>query len=103
MMGSRLVNSLARPDGNTTGFSLLASDLDGKRQDLLIEAVPGLRRIATFSDSTTSALQHLQALQSAARARQTQQACARIAGATRAQRARVAPDACDQRAAEKIS
>src|SRR5207344_1862754 len=28
MMGSHLVNSLARPDGNTTGFSLLASDLD---------------------------------------------------------------------------
>src|SRR3954447_6879180 len=55
MIGSRLVGSLARPDGNTTGFSLLASDLDGKRQELLIEAVPGIRRIATFADTTTSA------------------------------------------------
>jgi putative ABC transport system substrate-binding protein len=81
MIGSRLVNSLARPDGNTTGFSLLASDLDGKRQELLIEAVPGLRRIATFADSTTSAPQHLQALQSAARAREVELTIHRIANA----------------------
>src|SRR6185369_15181904 len=67
MVGARLVESLARPGGNTTGVSLLAADLDGKRQDLLIEAVPGLRRIATFADSTTSAPQHLQDLESAAR------------------------------------
>jgi putative ABC transport system substrate-binding protein len=81
MMGSRLVNSLARPDGNTTGFSLLASDLDGKRQELLIEAVPGLRRIATFADSTTSPSQHIEALQSAARARQIELTIHRIANA----------------------
>jgi putative ABC transport system substrate-binding protein len=81
MIGSRLINSLARPEGNTTGFSLLASDLDGKRQELLIEAVPGLRRIATFADSTTSAPQHLQALQSAARAREAELTIHRIANA----------------------
>ena len=81
IIGSRLVNSLARPDGNTTGFSLLASELDGKRQELLIEAVPGLRRIATFADSTTSTPQHLQALQIAARARQVELTIHRIANA----------------------
>jgi putative ABC transport system substrate-binding protein len=81
MIGSRLVNSLARPDGNITGFSLLASELDGKRQELLIEAVPGLRRMATFADSTTSSLQHLQALQSAARARQVELTIHQIANA----------------------
>lgn len=35
------MKSLARPDGNTTSVSVLAVDLDGKRQDILIEAVPG--------------------------------------------------------------
>ena len=44
LLGSGLVNSLARPDGNTTGVSILADELDGKRQEILIEAVPGLRR-----------------------------------------------------------
>jgi putative tryptophan/tyrosine transport system substrate-binding protein len=33
MVGSGLVNSLAHPGGNTTGVSMLAGDLDGKRQE----------------------------------------------------------------------
>jgi len=35
--------SLAHPGGNITGISLMSPDLDGKRQDILIEAVPGAR------------------------------------------------------------
>ena len=31
--------SLARPGGNMTGISLMSADLDGKRQEILIEAV----------------------------------------------------------------
>ena len=50
MVGSGLVNSLARPGGNTTGVSILATELDGKRQEILIEAVPGLRRMAAIAD-----------------------------------------------------
>lgn len=46
MVGEGLVRSMARPDGNTTGVSILATELDGKRQEILIEAVPGLRRMA---------------------------------------------------------
>jgi putative tryptophan/tyrosine transport system substrate-binding protein len=69
MLGSRLVNSLAHPGGNTTGVSLLATDLDGKRQEILIEAAPGLRRMAAFADSGTSSPQQLQALRDAAHAR----------------------------------
>ena len=51
MVGSGLVNSMARPDGNTTGTSIFAAELDGKRQEILIEAVPGLRHIAALVDS----------------------------------------------------
>ena len=32
--------------GNTTGVSILATELNGKRQEILIEGVPGVRRIA---------------------------------------------------------
>ena len=40
MLVDGLVDSLARPGGNTTGISLLSPELDGKRQDILIETVP---------------------------------------------------------------
>jgi putative tryptophan/tyrosine transport system substrate-binding protein len=67
MVGSGLVNSLARSGGNTTGVSILATELDGKRQELLLEAVPGLRRMAALADTGTTAVKQLQALQDAAR------------------------------------
>jgi putative ABC transport system substrate-binding protein len=54
MLGSGLVASLAHPNGNTTGLSLLARELDGKRQELLIEAVPGLRHMAMLADAYTT-------------------------------------------------
>jgi putative tryptophan/tyrosine transport system substrate-binding protein len=69
MVGSGLVNSLARPGGNTTGVSILAPELNGKRQEILIEAVPGLRRMAALADSNMSSSPKLQELQDAARAR----------------------------------
>jgi len=68
MVGSGLVKSLAQPDGNTTGTSILATELDGKRQEILMEAVPGLHRMAALFDSRTTST-HLQSLQDAARAR----------------------------------
>jgi putative tryptophan/tyrosine transport system substrate-binding protein len=69
MVAAGLVNSLAHPGGNTTGMSILATELDGKRQEILVEAVPGLRRIAVLADSNATGPRHLQALQDAARAR----------------------------------
>jgi putative tryptophan/tyrosine transport system substrate-binding protein len=69
MVGSGLVDSLARPGGNTTGTSILAGDLDGKRQEILIEAVPGIRRMAALADSNNVPPGHFQALRDAARAR----------------------------------
>jgi putative ABC transport system substrate-binding protein len=45
-----LIDSLARPGGNITGFSTLQRDLSGKRLELLKEVVPGLSRIALLHD-----------------------------------------------------
>ena len=69
MVAEGLVASLARPGGNITGISLLSPELDGKRQDILIEAVPGARRIAAMANSRLTPPYHLQALQHAARSR----------------------------------
>jgi putative tryptophan/tyrosine transport system substrate-binding protein len=79
MVGSGLVNSMARPDGNTTGISILAPELDGKRQEILTEALPGLRRMAVLADSKTSTVARLDALQEAARARNLELSIYRIA------------------------
>jgi putative ABC transport system substrate-binding protein len=43
-----LAASLARPGGNVTGVVILGAELDGKRLDLLHEALPGARRIAAL-------------------------------------------------------
>ena len=67
MLGSGLVTSLARPDGNTTGVSILAEEAEGKRQDILIEAVPGLRLMAVLTDVNYTKYVKLEALQEAAR------------------------------------
>ena len=49
-VGSGLVASLARPGGNVTGLSIQATDLAGKRLELLREVVPGLRRLAIMAN-----------------------------------------------------
>src|SRR5499426_1691156 len=69
MVAEKLVASLARPGGNITGISLLSPELDGKRQDILIEAVPGVRRMAAMFDSKVTPPYHLQVLQHAGRSR----------------------------------
>ena len=50
-VGTGLVPSLARPDGNLTGLSSVAADLEGKRIELLREIVPSLSHIAVFFNS----------------------------------------------------
>ena len=69
MVGDGLVASLARPGGNITGMSLLSPQLDGKRQEILIEAVPGVRKIAVLADFNVTAPAHLQELKDSARGR----------------------------------
>jgi putative ABC transport system substrate-binding protein len=46
-----LVASLAHPGGNITGFTLSGAELEGKRVQLLKEAVPGLSRLALLWNS----------------------------------------------------
>jgi putative ABC transport system substrate-binding protein len=80
MFGSGLVTSLARPEGNTTGVSILADEADGKRQDILIDAVPGLRLMAVLVDiNYTKNAAKLAALQEAARAHSVEFSIHRIA------------------------
>jgi putative tryptophan/tyrosine transport system substrate-binding protein len=50
LVGSGLVESLARPGGNITGLSLIAVDLAGKRLEILREIIPGVRRLAILSN-----------------------------------------------------
>jgi putative tryptophan/tyrosine transport system substrate-binding protein len=47
-IGTGLVTSLARPGGNLTGVSDMATDLSAKRLELLKEAVPSLSRVAVL-------------------------------------------------------
>ena len=69
MVGAGLVASLAHPGGNTTGFSIFSTELDGKRQELLIELVPSARRMAVLFDPTTKSPANLGVIVDAARAR----------------------------------
>ena len=47
-IGAGLVDSLARPGGNITGFSSIEAVLAGKRLELLKETVPKLTRVAVL-------------------------------------------------------
>jgi putative tryptophan/tyrosine transport system substrate-binding protein len=49
-VGSGLATSLALPGGNVTGLSVVSYDLAAKRLELLLEAVPGVRRIGILVD-----------------------------------------------------
>ena len=49
-VGMGLVASLARPGGNVTGLSFQATDVAGKRVELLREVVPRLRRLAIMAN-----------------------------------------------------
>jgi len=47
-IGSGLVATLARPGGNITGLTFMASELGGKRLELLKETVPGMTRVGVL-------------------------------------------------------
>ncbi len=51
-VGSGLVESLARPGGNVTGFSYLAHEMTQKRLELLKEVAPRITRVAILLNPT---------------------------------------------------
>jgi ABC-type uncharacterized transport system substrate-binding protein len=55
-VGAGVVPSLARPGGNATGVSLLATELTGKRLELLREIVPGVSRVAMLWNDTNPSM-----------------------------------------------
>jgi putative tryptophan/tyrosine transport system substrate-binding protein len=70
-LGTGLVKSLSRPEGNVTGFSNSAADLIGKRLELFRELLPGLSRVAllvnansplaeSYTDTTKAAASNLE-------------------------------------------
>jgi putative ABC transport system substrate-binding protein len=65
---SGLVGSLSHPGGTITGVSIPTPELDGKRQEILTEGVPGAQRIAALTDPTNTSPTELQALQEAGQA-----------------------------------
>jgi putative ABC transport system substrate-binding protein len=54
-VGARLVESLAHPGTNVTGLSQLATELVGKRLELLRELFPNLVRLAVLASGTSPA------------------------------------------------
>jgi putative tryptophan/tyrosine transport system substrate-binding protein len=51
-IANNLVTSLSRPGGNITGLSTVATDLAGKRVELLREAVPDIQRLAILTNAS---------------------------------------------------
>jgi putative tryptophan/tyrosine transport system substrate-binding protein len=68
LVAAGLVQSMAKPGGNTTGISILATELDAKKVEILKEIVPAARRFALLRDPASSTEARLQAIAEMARA-----------------------------------
>jgi ABC-type uncharacterized transport system substrate-binding protein len=70
LLQQELVESLARPGGNVTGFTIsTGADLYGKRLELLREAIPNLRRVViVWNPSNEGARASMPAIEASARA-----------------------------------
>jgi len=56
-VGAKFIASLARPGGNLTGMSVVATELAGKRLELLKETIPNASRLAALYDPATDPVQ----------------------------------------------
>jgi putative ABC transport system substrate-binding protein len=68
LLAEGLIGSLAKPGGNTTGISILASELDAKRLEILNQILPAAKRIALLRDPSNSVPARFQAVVDTARA-----------------------------------
>ena len=78
MVAEGLVKSFARPNGNITGISIFGAELERMRQDILIEAVPGIRRMAALAETKWFTEEKARALQEAARAKNVELSIYRV-------------------------
>lgn len=53
LVRAKLVSSLARPEANTTGVSIMGTELDAKRLELLAGLLPARSTVLLLADSTT--------------------------------------------------
>ena len=68
LVASGLIASLAKPGGNITGVSMLITELDAKRLEVLKEIVPAARRFGVLNDPAAIGTAGLQAIADMARA-----------------------------------
>jgi ABC-type uncharacterized transport system substrate-binding protein len=69
MVRAGLVSSLRKPAGNITGVSIFAAELNGKRHEILMEAVPSARHVAILADPVSTTEAQLQALREVTQSR----------------------------------
>jgi putative tryptophan/tyrosine transport system substrate-binding protein len=69
LLAEKVVLSLSHPGGNVTGISILATELDGKRQEILLETIPDTHRLAILADLGVTTPGQLKELENAAKAR----------------------------------
>jgi putative ABC transport system substrate-binding protein len=67
-VAARLVESLARPGGNITGVTRLTRELNGKRLEVLKEAVPRTSRVGILFADTANARNRFKEYETAAQA-----------------------------------
>jgi putative ABC transport system substrate-binding protein len=67
LVASGLIASLARPGGNTTGVSILATELDAKKLEILKHIIPAARRSGVLSDPGNTVPARLRAIADRAR------------------------------------
>ena len=68
LVAAELIRSMAKPGGNTTGVSILATELDAKKLEILKEIVPPARRFGLLRDPAGGTEAQLSAIAKVARA-----------------------------------
>ena len=63
MFGAGFVHSMAKPEGNITGHSIMSFEMNGKRQEILMELLPAAHHMAALADTDTYPPERLQPLQ----------------------------------------
>ena len=57
-VANKFVTSLARPGGNVTGMSIVDTELNGKRIEMLRELLPAAKRLAVLHEGVSSSSSH---------------------------------------------